>query len=335
MAEKEALYGFLDGLQPWAARELQSQGVKDLATALAEAEKLDDFKALGKPKGKGGKQSPPTTDDEHSVDESPKRRERRKDGQCTGSPKKKREGKGQLECFLCNGPHLVRNCSKKKALSAMKKKVAKGSDSESASEKEAQLGSVQLLGSITKKNGKMEAPRSIQKKDVLYAEVKVNGVTSHAFVDTGATHNFVSTGEAKRLGLKVKEDKGWSKPVNAKATPIQGLVRSADMTIESWTGQVEFTVIEIDDHPIILGMDFMRKNNVMPVPHAATMLLFAGDRPCEVPLVARSQLLKDKEKALAAMQQTEQHGKGKGEEASTSSSGHGSYRDVVAWYASA
>ncbi|CAL5396050.1 unnamed protein product [Camellia sinensis] len=131
MAEKEALYGFLDGLQPWAARELQSQGVKDLATALAEAEKLDDFKALGKPKGKGGRQSPPTTDDEHSDGESQKRRERRKNGQRTGSPRKKREGKGQLECFLCNGPHLVRNCPKK-ALSAMKKKVAKASDSESA-----------------------------------------------------------------------------------------------------------------------------------------------------------------------------------------------------------
>ncbi|GMP94771.1 hypothetical protein CsSME_00044090 [Camellia sinensis var. sinensis] len=129
-AEKEALYGFLDGLQPWAARELQSQGVKDLAIALAEAEKLDDIKVLGKPKGKDGRQSPPTTDDERSDGESQKRRERRKAGQCTGSPRKRHEGKGRLECFLCNGHHMVRNCPKK-ALSAMKKKVAKGSDSES------------------------------------------------------------------------------------------------------------------------------------------------------------------------------------------------------------
>ncbi|GMP84440.1 hypothetical protein CsSME_00037971 [Camellia sinensis var. sinensis] len=335
MADKEAMYGFLDGLQTWAARELQSKGVKDLATALAEAEKLDDFKTLGKPKGKGGRQSPPTTDDERSDGESPKRRERRKDGQRTGSPKKRHDGKGRLECFLCNGPHLVRNCPKK-TLSAMKKKAAKGSDSESTSDREAQLGSIQLLGSVSKKNEKMQEPRSIQKKDVLYAEVKVNGMTSHALVDTGATHNFVSIEEAKRLGLKMKEDKGWSKPVNAEAKPIQGLVRSADMAIGTWTGQVELSVIEMDDHPMILGMDFMRKNNVMPVPHTATMLLLAGDRPCEVPLVARSQLLKDKQKALAAMQQGEQYAQGKGEVASTSSnSGYRSYRDVVARYASA
>ncbi|GMP91450.1 hypothetical protein CsSME_00042149 [Camellia sinensis var. sinensis] len=43
---------------------------------------------------------------------------------------------------------------------------------------------------------------------------------------------------------------------------------------------------------------------------------------------------KDNEKALAGMQQSGSHGKGK-EEASTSSSGHRSYRDVVARYASA
>ncbi|XP_028072148.1 DNA damage-inducible protein 1-like [Camellia sinensis] len=217
----------------------------------------------------------------------------------------------------------------------MKKKETKGSDSESPSENEAQLGSIQLLGSISKKNKKIQEPRSIQKKDVLYVEVKVNGITSHALVDTGATHNFVSTEEAKRLGLKMKEDKGWSKPVNTKAKPIQGVVRSADMTIGSWIGQVEFSVIEMDDHSIILGMDFMRKNNVMLVPHAATMSLFAGDRLCEVPLVAKSQLLKDNEKTLVAMQQIKQHGKGKDEVASTSSNnGQRSYRDVVTQYAS-
>ncbi|GMP35426.1 hypothetical protein CsSME_00007860 [Camellia sinensis var. sinensis] len=92
----------------------------------------------------------------------------------------------------------------------------------------------------------------------------------------------------------------------------------------------------MDDHSIILEMDFMRKNNVMPVPHATTMLLFVGDRLCEVPLVARSQLLKDKEKTLVAMQQIKQRDKGKDEAASTSdNNGQRSYRDVVTRYASA
>ena len=81
--------------------------------------------------------------------------------------------------------------------------------------------------------------------------------------------------EAKRLGLKVKQDKGWSKAVNAEATPIHGVVRCADIAIGDWLGQAEFSVIEMDDHPMILGMDFMRKAQAMPIPHLGSMVLMS------------------------------------------------------------
>lgn len=324
MAEREALFGFLDGLQPWAARELQSKGVKDMATALAEAEKLEDFKAPEKPKGgknnhaKGGgdhpkwknqtgKSSPATTDDERSETESRKKKgnhERR-----PSSSKKNGKGDRGLQCFLCNGPHFARHCPQREKLSAMKRsKSRKGSDSESSSEENAQLGCVQLLGAVTKKNSKKEEVRSIKKKDVLYADVRVNGHPSKALIDTGATHNFVSVEEAKRLDLKVKQDKGWSKPVNSEAKPIHGVVHNADIAIGGWTGQVEFSVIEMDDHPMMLGMDFLRKSLAIPIPHMATMLLLSGEAPCSVPLVGRSQL--KKEESLAAVQQEYDKGKG-------------------------
>ncbi|CAL5380173.1 unnamed protein product [Camellia sinensis] len=135
---------------------------------------------------KGGRQSPQITEDEHSDIEPPRRRERHKDGQRTGSPGKRHEGKGQLECYLCNGPHMVRNCpkkalraEKKRQLSAMErkgKKEARDSESEDPSEKMAQLGSIQLLGSISQKGGEMH----IQEKDGRGAEVKAKGSTSHA-----------------------------------------------------------------------------------------------------------------------------------------------------------
>ena len=53
--------------------------------------------------------------------------------------------------------------------------------------------------------------RSINKKDVLYDDVRVNGQPSRALIDMGATHNFMSSEEAKRFDLKVKQDMGWSK----------------------------------------------------------------------------------------------------------------------------
>ena len=43
MAEKDRLFYFLEGLQPWARTELQRQRVRDVASALAAAERLTDL----------------------------------------------------------------------------------------------------------------------------------------------------------------------------------------------------------------------------------------------------------------------------------------------------
>ncbi|KAG9438907.1 hypothetical protein H6P81_021205 [Aristolochia fimbriata] len=51
MTEKDKLFFFMDGLQPWAEQELQRRGVRHLASALAAAERLVDVKA-GEPSTK-------------------------------------------------------------------------------------------------------------------------------------------------------------------------------------------------------------------------------------------------------------------------------------------
>ena len=43
MSEKDKLFYFLDGLQPWAEAELQRRGVQDLASAQAAAETLVEY----------------------------------------------------------------------------------------------------------------------------------------------------------------------------------------------------------------------------------------------------------------------------------------------------
>ncbi|GMP86805.1 hypothetical protein CsSME_00039445 [Camellia sinensis var. sinensis] len=236
---------------------------------------------------KGGRQSPQTTEDERSDVEPPRRRERRKDGQRTRSPGKRHEGKGQLECYLCNGPHMVRNCpkkalrvEKKRQLSAMErkgKKEARDSESEDPSEKMAPLGSIQLLGSISQKGGEMH----IQEKDGRGSEVKAKGSTSHAQEKRGATLRSECTDEAKGLGLKRK-------------------------------GRFECFLCD--------GLHMVMRD--CPKREALAGMWQSG-------LYG-----KDKEKGLAKMQQSGPHGKGE-EASSSSSSGHRSYRDVLARYASA
>ena len=50
----------------------------------------------------------------------------------------------------------------------------------------------------------------------------MNGVQVKAMVDSLATHNFVATREATRLGLELEKDTSWIKTVNSKAQKIQG-----------------------------------------------------------------------------------------------------------------
>ncbi|KAL0303798.1 UNVERIFIED_CONTAM: hypothetical protein Sradi_6247900 [Sesamum radiatum] len=46
MSEEDKLFNFMAGLQPWAQTELRRQGVKDLPSAIAAADRLVDFKVV-------------------------------------------------------------------------------------------------------------------------------------------------------------------------------------------------------------------------------------------------------------------------------------------------
>ena len=55
--------------------------------------------------------------------------------------RKQQESTPKLKCFLCDGPHLTRECPKRKALSALIKKNKK-------TEEDARLGSIQMIGAL-------------------------------------------------------------------------------------------------------------------------------------------------------------------------------------------
>ncbi|KAL0308025.1 UNVERIFIED_CONTAM: hypothetical protein Sangu_2998600 [Sesamum angustifolium] len=49
MSEEDKLFNFMAGLKPWAQTELRRQGVKDLPTAIAAADRLGDYKVPNEP----------------------------------------------------------------------------------------------------------------------------------------------------------------------------------------------------------------------------------------------------------------------------------------------
>ncbi|GJS37646.1 acetyl-CoA acetyltransferase, cytosolic 1-like protein, partial [Tanacetum coccineum] len=96
------------------------------------------------------------------------------------------------------------------------------------------------------KSRKIEA-KSNKSKRVTHVETKV---------DTGATHNFISVDEAMRLGLKTTKDSGWIKAVNEDAKAISGVARGVKMKIGGWEGELDLSVVLMDDYKLVLEMEF-------------------------------------------------------------------------------
>ncbi|KAL0546314.1 hypothetical protein IC582_016221 [Cucumis melo] len=92
-------------------------------------------------------------------------------------------------------------------------------------------------------------------------------------VDSGATHNFITEAEAKRLNLRWEKDAGRMKVVNSAALPIIGLVKRTMIRLGGWSGLVDFVVVKMDDFDVVLGMEFLLEHQVIPMPLAKCLVI--------------------------------------------------------------
>jgi hypothetical protein len=111
MTEQDALFAFEDGLASWAQMEVKRRNVRTLNDAIREAESLIEFKApkQGKDEAKVKDGGDPMGGEAKST----KTKEPR------GSSKAFEGQRKPLECFLCSGPHMARDCPQRQRLAAM------------------------------------------------------------------------------------------------------------------------------------------------------------------------------------------------------------------------
>ncbi|KAM1935795.1 hypothetical protein ACFX15_019800 [Malus domestica] len=277
MLEEDKLMYFMSGLQNWAKLELQRRHVQTLSDAIAAAESLIEFKSShqGDSKSTGKRGNHERSGGEHKP----------KDKAETSKPKEKKadkhdKGKGkswQPTCYLCDGPHMMRDCPQKKALKAMAFKEDKAEESNDAT-----MGCIRLLNAI---QTTLPQPKAQVGGGSLFVDVKTGDKTTRVLVDTGATHNFMTTEEATRLGLRVTKEPGSVKTVNSAATPIVGVARNVQVDIGTWKGKIDFTVVKMDDYGVVIGLEFMDKVRAFPIPFYNIFCILAdGRQPCLVPL---------------------------------------------------
>ncbi|KAA0034900.1 uncharacterized protein E6C27_scaffold103G00280 [Cucumis melo var. makuwa] len=100
-------------------------------------------------------------------------------------------------------------------------------------------------------------------------------------IDSGATQNFITEAEARRLRLRWERDSERMKVVNFVALPIVGLVKQTTIKLGGWKGPVDFVVVKMDDFDVVLGMEFLLEHQVTPMP-SARCLVITGSFPTVV-----------------------------------------------------
>ncbi|OMO77547.1 reverse transcriptase [Corchorus capsularis] len=250
-----------------------ARGVEDLNEAMTVAKSLIEFKRLEKtntPKEKGkGK----VGGDRDKSSKGGWGKSFSHKGESSNKDKDKE--KRPLACFLCEGPHRVRDCPKRSKLSAIARE-------EQQPEKEKEI---LKLGSILLS----VEPKRRRKKGLMFVDIEVADHKVNALVDTGASDLFVSEGGAKKLGLKVDKGQGWIKTMNSKEVPTMGVAQGLELKLGAWSGKDNIEVIPLDDYDFVVGLDFLDRINALLVPFADCICILDPRSQCIVPAMEKEQ----------------------------------------------
>ena len=111
-------------------------------------------------------------------------------------------------------------------------------DCESKEEEPPRMGALWFLGALKRQ---VESVKKSPSEGLMYMKghITSKGPTS-IMVDTGATCNFISEGEAKKLGSKLEKDLGRIKAINFKAFTTTGMEKQVTVKLGLWYGKTDF-----------------------------------------------------------------------------------------------
>ena len=78
--------------------------------------------------------------------------------------------------------------------------------------------------------------------------------------------------------------------MNSEARSIFDVAHDVEVTLGEWHGTLNFSVITMDDYPIVLGMDFLDNVKAVPILLANTMCIVGEGNMSMVPLARESNL---------------------------------------------
>lgn len=86
---------------------------------------------------------------------------------------------------------------------------------------------------------------------LMFVQIVVSGRKVLTLIDIGATHNFISKGMIKELGLKTEINISMIKAVNSQVRQVESISRNIRVCLGEYESRMDF-VFEMDDFDLIV-----------------------------------------------------------------------------------
>ncbi|XP_070004507.1 uncharacterized protein [Nicotiana sylvestris] len=290
---KDKLFTFLEGLKPYARMELQRQRVDTLPKAIQAAECLGDYQI----EARKDKPQPPARAG-FKVGQSSNGGPSRSGGD-QGSTKPKAPStssnsaasnnndqgrKPPLRCRHCGEPHWNNECPHVQMNAHKTFDNGTDDDSDDADQTEPVGVFNAIVGSISEALAETSAGIRKKKDPCLVTKEGKKKADEETPLKHERTLMFVEM-KVERLGLVVGKGRGRVKAINASPQLVGGIAKEVPVKLGPYEGKFNLRVVIIDDFELIVGFEFLRQTNTMPVPYADMLLMMGanGTKPCTIP----------------------------------------------------
>jgi hypothetical protein len=94
----------------------------------------------------------------------------------------------------------------------------------------------------------------------------------------------------KSLHHKPERNTGTCKVMNSAVVSMIGIVHSTPLRVGEWFGNMDMLVAPLDDHAMILGLDFLRLSKATPLIHESHLVFLDEARTPSTPLMTKRKL---------------------------------------------
>jgi predicted aspartyl protease len=116
-----------------------------------------------------------------------------------------------------------------------------------------------------KARGQRQFSQSEVVEGLCFVDTTVSALKMTTLVDTGATHSFVTEQATKSLHRKPERCTGTCKLLKSTTMLVTGIVPSTPLRVGEWFENMDILVAPLEDHAMILGLDFLRLAKAAPL----------------------------------------------------------------------